>query len=64
KGKQVKSLVLSKYKKYLGKFWRAGELTMSNLRTGKSTRLVYDQFRFQTGLNAAALSKGNLRNVK
>jgi outer membrane lipoprotein-sorting protein len=64
KGKQVKSLSLSKFKKYLGKFWRAQQLTMKNLKTGRSTTLIYDTFRFRTGLKEAYFSKANLKNVR
>jgi len=64
KGKYYKTLKLSDYRQYLGRFWRAHTYTMTNLKTGKTTRLVYDSFKFKTGLTDAAFSKGALRNVK
>ncbi|MFT5470300.1 MAG: hypothetical protein ACI8UO_005428 [Verrucomicrobiales bacterium] len=46
----LKTLTLTEYKKYDGKFWRAQKLTMVNHQTGKSTELVYGDYEFGTDL--------------
>ncbi|NIP75690.1 MAG: outer membrane lipoprotein-sorting protein, partial [Xanthomonadales bacterium] len=45
----LKSLALQEYRQYLGRFWRAHLYIMENFRTGKTTRLIYDAYEFQTG---------------
>ena len=39
------------YQKYLDKFWRADILEMTNLQTGKSTVIAWDNYQFQTDLS-------------
>ncbi|MDH3667107.1 MAG: outer membrane lipoprotein-sorting protein [Paracoccaceae bacterium] len=60
----LKTLTLSGYRQYLGRFWRAQTYTMENFRTGKTTRLIYDVYKFQTGLTEEHFRKGNLRRVE
>lgn len=60
----LKTLTLSDYRQYRGRFWRAHEYVMENYRTGKTTRLVYDTYAFQTGLTEGHFRKGNLRRVE
>ena len=50
KGELLKSLTLSGYKKYDGKFWRAHKFEMMNHQNGKSTVLLYAKYQFGTGL--------------
>jgi outer membrane lipoprotein-sorting protein len=60
----LKTLTLSDYRQYLGQFWRAHEFTMESYRTGKTTRLLYDAYEFQTGLTEEHFRKGTLRRVE
>jgi hypothetical protein len=46
RGERLKTLTYRKYKKYLGQFWRPGEMEMVNHRSGKTTRLVWENYRF------------------
>ena len=48
RGTHLKTLVYRKYKRYLKKFWRPGEMYMVNLRTSKTTILVWNNYRFRT----------------
>ena len=64
KGKLMKVLTFSGYKKYAGKFWRAATYTMKNLKTGKTTVLKYGGWKFRTGLGTAYFDKANLRNIR
>lgn len=49
----IKSLSVNGYTLYSGKFWRAKELVMTNARSGASTRLVWSNIRFGSGLGEA-----------
>jgi outer membrane lipoprotein-sorting protein len=64
KNSHLKTLAISGYEKYSGRFWRAAELHMVNHRTGKSTVLQFGKFRFGTGLDETDFSKNSLKRVK
>ncbi len=57
----LKTLTFGEYKRYLGKYWRAHDLFMVNHQTGKKTRLLYEKYEFQTGLNARDFTRSRLR---
>lgn len=50
RGDLEKKLDFRGYQQYLGQFWRADELSMTNQQTGKSTDLVWSDYQFRTGL--------------
>ncbi len=60
----LKTLTLTKYKKYLGKYWRPDNSYMLNRQTGKSTLLTYRNFRFRTGLDSRDFNANRLKNVR
>ncbi len=64
RGDLLKVLKLSDYKLYLGKFWRAKNLLMENMITGKKTRLVWSRFDFRTGLRENDFSRSRLKTAK
>ena len=64
KGDLLKTLTFSDYRQYLGKFWRAHDLFMENHQTGKKTRLVYEQYEFQTGLKDRDFDRNTLKRVR
>jgi outer membrane lipoprotein-sorting protein len=45
----LKTLTLTNYKQYLGKYWRPLKLDMVNHQTGKSTTLVFSEYQFKNG---------------
>ncbi len=47
RGEHLKTLVYRKYRQYLKRYWRPGEMEMVNHRSGKTTRLVWANYRFQ-----------------
>lgn len=53
RGSHLKTLIYRKYKRYLKKFWRPGEMYMANLRTGKTTTLGWKNYRFRTDIAAS-----------
>ncbi len=64
RGDLLKILNLTDYKLYLDKYWRAGNLFMENVVTGKKTRLLWSRFDFQTNLRENDFSKSRLKTAK
>lgn len=60
----LKTLVLSDYRKYLGKYWRPDRSFMSNHQTGKNTLLTYTNYKFKTGLRSRDFNRNKLKNVR
>lgn len=48
----LKILSVSDYKKYTGKYWRAGRMRMENVQTKKQTVLAWDDYAFLAGLKS------------
>ena len=63
KGSLLKTLTFSDYRLYLGKFWRAHDLFMVNHLTGKTSRLLWSDFEFQTGQDEGDFTKASLRRA-
>jgi hypothetical protein len=64
RGDLFKTLILSEYKEYEGGIWRAQKLSMTNRRTGKSTDLLYKDYKFKTGLTGKDFEKGVLTRLR
>ncbi|NTS76835.1 outer membrane lipoprotein-sorting protein [Catenovulum sp. SM1970] len=60
----LKTLESSEYKLYLDKYWRAHKLSMVNHQTGKSTVLLTDNIRFNTGLTDKDFDKNTLKRIR
>ena len=63
-GVLFKTLHFRGYQQYLGKHWRPTEQLMENHLTGKSTRLVWDNWRFKTGLSKVDFSAENIARAR
>ena len=63
RGKLLKTLVMGNYQQFNDKYWRAGEMLMENHQSGRSTQLVWSEYRFNTGLTEADFSLNSLKNV-
>ena len=63
KGARLKTLTPSDYKQYLGKHWRALKMSMVNHQNGKSTELVWSEFKFKTGLKDGDFTRTRLQQV-
>lgn len=50
KNTHLKTLEYEAYKQYKDKFWRADKMKMTNHQTKKSTDLLWEDYKFQTGL--------------
>lgn len=64
KNSLLKTLTYSGYRQYLDKFWRAGEMYMENHQTGKSTRLIWSDYRFRTGLDERDFDRSSLARTR
>ncbi len=60
----LKTLTYSGYHQYLDRYWRADEMHMVNHQTGKSTTLVWSDYRFQTGLSERDFDQNALRRTR
>jgi outer membrane lipoprotein-sorting protein len=64
KNSLLKTLTYSGYQQYLDKFWRADEMLMDNHQTGKSTRLIWSDYRFKTGLDDRDFDRNSLARTR
>ena len=60
KNQLLKTLTQTDYSLYLDNYWRAKEYVMINHQTGKKTRLIFNNYAFQTGLTEADFSQNGL----
>ena len=60
----LKALTFKGYKKYLDRYWRADEMHMVNRQTGKSTRILWSNYEFRTGLKDSDFDKNSLKRVR
>ena len=64
KNDRLKTLTYHGYQQYLNRYWRADEMFMVNHQTNKSTRLVWKDYRFKTGLKDKDFSRNSLKRVR
>ena len=64
KNSLLKTLKVSGYKQYLGKYWRARHMEMVNHQTKKSTTLEWKDYKFKTGLNDRDFDKNALKRLR
>ena len=60
----LKTLDFSEHKQYLGRYWRPGRMLMQNLQTGKSTELVWSNYRFKNGLDTSNFDQNSLKRAR
>ncbi len=64
RGDLLKTLELKNWKHYDGKYWRAHLFAMRNHQTGKSTDLLFGEFKFQSGLGQRDFVKSILKRLR
>lgn len=64
KDELLKTLTYYDYKQYLDKFWRADRFIMANHQTGKSTELVFEEYKFGVGLREKDFNKNSLKRAR
>jgi len=60
----LKTLTINGYQQYLGKYWRAESMEMVNHQTGKSTKLNWTDYSFQTGLTDKDFTSTSLKRIR
>jgi hypothetical protein len=60
----LKTLTYQDYHQYLDKYWRAHDMFMENHQTGKSTRLIWSDYQFQSGQTERDFDRNSLKRVK
>ena len=60
----LKTLTFHDYKQYLGKYWRPDRMEMVNHQTGKSTSLIWKNYRFRTGLTDRDFDQNALKRIR
>jgi outer membrane lipoprotein-sorting protein len=64
KKSHLKTLTFKGYKKYLDKYWRAADMHMINHQNGKSTKLLFSNYRFRNGLKDSDFNKNSLKRAR
>ncbi len=60
----LKTLTYHDYKQYKGKYWRAARMEMINHVTGKSTTLLWTNYKFGTGLSDRDFNRNSLKRAR
>jgi len=60
----LKTLTLADYNQYLAKYWRPGKLDMVNHQTGKSTTLLFKDYKFRNGFKDRDFDQNSLQNAR
>ena len=64
KNSLLKSMVPANYQQYSGRYWRPGEMTMTNHQTGKRTTLKFRNYQFGTGLQDSDFKPSAISRIR
>jgi outer membrane lipoprotein-sorting protein len=64
KGRHIKTLEASDWKRYEGRFWRPRTMVMTHVPSGRSTLLKASEYRFGTGLSDADFAPAALSRLR
>ncbi len=64
KNSHLKTLTVPSHQQYLGRHWRADEMLMVNHLTGKSTRLIWQNYSFGADLDESDFTKVSLKRAR
>lgn len=60
----LKTLTFAGYQQYLGKYWRPAKLDMINHQTGKSTTLLFSDYKFRNGYTERDFDQNSLKSAR
>ena len=60
----LKTLTSKNYKQYLNQYWRPDEMHMVNHQTGKSTTLIWNNYKFRNGFTKRDFDKNSLKRAR
>ena len=64
RNEHLKTMVVEGYAKYLDRFWRSSRITMTNLLTGKSTVLLWSDYKFGIDLDTKDFTRTALKRIR
>jgi outer membrane lipoprotein-sorting protein len=64
KNKYSKTLLYKKYKKYNRRFWRASEMLMVSKGKKSTTRILWEEYKFDNDFNENSFTPTNLKRAK
>jgi len=64
KNAPLKTLTFHGYRQYLERYWRADRLEMVNHQSGKSTELLFSDYRFRSGLTDRDFDQNSLKRAR
>ncbi len=64
KNSLLKTLTYHDYRQYLDRYWRPARMEMVNHQTGKSTTLLWKDYRFRTGLRPRDFDRNALKRAR
>ncbi len=64
KGALLKTFTISDWDKYLDKYWRAGLFEVVNHQNGKTTKIYWEDYAFQTGVSDSDFNQNSLKRAK
>jgi len=64
KGALLKTLTFDGYQLYLDKYWRADSMSMTNHQNGKSTDLVFGEYKFANGYTDKDFNQASLKRAR
>ncbi len=64
KNEHLKTLTMAGYQQFLDRYWYAGEMTMVNHQTGKSSVLLWSDYEFRTDLSPRDFLKTGLKRIR
>lgn len=60
----LKTLTFKDYQQYLNQYWRPGQLDMVNHQTGKSTTLLFKDYKFRNGYSDRDFDQNSLKSAR
>ena len=60
----LKTLTFKDYRQYLSKYWRADTMLMNNHQNGKTTELIWSEYKFGVGVRARDFKKNALKRIR
>lgn len=60
----LKTLTFKDYQQYLGTYWRANEMFMQNHQTGKSTKLLWEEYQFGNDFSERDFDQTTLKRLR
>lgn len=64
KNSLLKTLTFNKYKQYLNQYWRPDEMEMLNHQNGKSTALIWKNYKFKVGFTDRDFDRNSLKRAR